>query len=247
MLLTNGLLVRKQIDEIASSVDDLIVSLDGGTAETYHRIRGVDAFDLVVDGIRAARSAGVHVSTRTTVQNMNFREIPGIIRASIDADVNVISFLPVDMSSSVAFGDRDLLQTPGALSRPEVDELDQVLQQIAAEFADEFRSGRIAESPLKLRRILSQYFRATLGELPYPRPRCNAPHFSTVIDVDGTLRPCYFLPAYGKLTPDGDRLPAAINWNAAQDLRRAYRTGERSECERCVCPLYKGPRGLMRM
>jgi len=39
----------------------------------------------------------------------------------------------------------------------------------------------------------------------------------------------------------------AINTSAAQALREAYRTGKRAECERCVCPLYKGPRALLRM
>jgi hypothetical protein len=47
------------------------------------------------------------------------------------------------------------------------------------------------------------YFDAINGNSDFPRARCNAPHFSTVIEVDGTLRPCYFLPAYGKLTPPG--------------------------------------------
>src|SRR5215510_3683253 len=35
MLLTNGLLLRKQADELIDSVDEVIVSLDGGTATTY--------------------------------------------------------------------------------------------------------------------------------------------------------------------------------------------------------------------
>src|SRR5690606_1585624 len=34
-LLTNGLLVRRQIDSVIRHVDELIVSLDGGTAATY--------------------------------------------------------------------------------------------------------------------------------------------------------------------------------------------------------------------
>ena len=32
MLLTNGLLLRKQADELVNCVDEVIVSLDGGTA-----------------------------------------------------------------------------------------------------------------------------------------------------------------------------------------------------------------------
>ena len=68
MLLTNGLLLHKQSAEVAASVDEVIVSLDGGTAATYAAIRGVDAFDLVLDGIQAVRAGGIPVTTRTTLQ-----------------------------------------------------------------------------------------------------------------------------------------------------------------------------------
>jgi MoaA/NifB/PqqE/SkfB family radical SAM enzyme len=280
MLLTNGLLVRKQIDEVLASVDELIVSLDGGTAATYDAIRGVDAFDLVLDGIRAARAAGLPVATRTTIQRANFREIPQIIEAAKAADVNRISFLTVDVSNEFAFGPRftadpalSLMPTTNAivngatssaslpplsvhgdanvdggrgsaLTPADVIELSHILDEVEQRFAADFASGLIAESPQKMRRMVN-YFNAINGDGSFPRPRCNSPHTSTVIEVDGTLRPCYFLPAYGKL--NGAKLPEAINTSAAQALRQAYRTGQRPECERCVCPLFKGPRALMRM
>ena len=58
------------------------MSLDGGTAATYDAIRGVDAFDLLLEGVRAVRAGGVPVTTRTTVQQANYREIPLIIEAA---------------------------------------------------------------------------------------------------------------------------------------------------------------------
>ena len=66
------------------------------------------------------------------------------------------------------------------------------------EFAPEFASGFIAEPPAKLR-ALHQYFAALLGQSPLPPVRCNAPRFSAVIETDGTLKPCFFLPAWGAL------------------------------------------------
>jgi Fe-coproporphyrin III synthase len=281
MLLTNGLLVRKQVDEVLASVDELIVSLDGGTAATYDAIRGVDAFDLVLDGIRAVRARGLPVATRTTVQRANFREIPQIIEAAKAADVNRISFLTVDVSNEYAFGPRftpdpslavmstanavsnnapsttvlpplhEVGRGPGggdvvsaSLTSNEVTELAAILDDVERRFADDFASGLIAESPAKLRRMVD-YFAAINGDGPFPRVRCNSPHVSTVIEVDGALRPCYFLPTYGKL--NGTKLTDAINMPTAQALRQAYRSGARPECERCVCPLFKGPRALMRM
>lgn len=251
MLLTNGLLVKKQIDRFKGCVDDLIVSLDGGTSETYDSIRGVDAFDLVLEGITLAKREGLHVTTRTTVQRENFREIPLIIEKALAAGADSVSFLAVDVSNPFAFGERfgdtiPLMDTTQALTHTEVDELDEIISQLEVDFADEFAQGRISESSEKLRRILVQYFKALLGDDSFPRPRCNAPHFSTVIEVDGTLRPCYFLPSYGALR-DGDKLDTLMNNDRAVALRSAYANGEREECARCVCPLYKGPRSLLRM
>lgn len=255
MLLTNGLLVRKQIDLVSQSIDDLILSLDGGKAETYEHIRGVDAFELVLDGIRMAHEAGIPVTTRTTVQRGNFREIPLIVEKALSAGADAVSFLAVDLSNPFAFGERfdadlelspqlDLSQT---LTHDEINELDSIISQLERDFAPEFTQGKIAESPEKLRRILIGYFRALLGDADYQSPRCNAPHFSTVIEVDGSLRPCYFLPKYGRMRPDGETLSQAINTQKAIELREAYANGQRRECGTCVCPLYKGPRSLLRM
>lgn len=255
MLLTNGLLLRKQIDSVLDSVDELIVSLDGGNAATYEAIRGIDGFDLVMEGIRAARRRGMPVTTRTTIQRSNYHEIPQIIEVAGAVDVNKISFLAVDVSNEYAFGPRfgpdpSLIlngQTNAALTRDDVAELAQILDDVETQYAAEFANGRMAESPEKLRRILLDYFKGLIGLGDLPRPRCNAPHFSTVIEVDGTLRPCYFLPAFGRLRPHGETLKEALNSDPAQALRKAYRTGQRAECARCVCPLYKSPRALLRM
>jgi MoaA/NifB/PqqE/SkfB family radical SAM enzyme len=257
LLLTNGLLLRKQADEVIASVDEVIVSLDGGTPATYEAIRGVDAFDLLLDGVRAVRAGGIPVTTRTTVQQRNFREIPQIIGAALAADVNSISFLTVDVSNPFAFGSRfpaDLPLTPvehtppsAALSADDLPELARILDTVEHHYADAFASRRMAESPAKLRRMVD-YFGALLGLNAFPAVRCNAPHLSAVIEVDGSLRPCYFLP---KVATVGARhavpLHDAINTPDALALRRAYRHGERPECERCVCPLYKGARTLLRM
>jgi Fe-coproporphyrin III synthase len=265
MLLTNGLLLRKQAREVIDSVDEVIVSLDGGTAVTYEAIRGVDGFDLILDGIRLIRAEGVPVTTRTTLQRANYHEFPRIIEAAKSVDVNVISFLTVDVSNEFAFGPRfqadsaiPMMVSGGAaapvehqppalaLTLDDVDHFGRILDEAEVRFADDFASGRIAESPAKLRRMI-EYFTAVAGEGEFPGTRCNAPHISTVIEVDGRLRPCYFLPTYGKLARDGMILKDAVNVQEARDMRAAYRSGQRPECERCVCPLYKGPRSLLKL
>ena len=269
MLLTNGLYIKAHADRIADSVDDLIVSLDGGTAETYEAIRGVDGFGLILGGIRIVKGLrpDIVITTRTTVQRANFLEIPQIIEVASDNDVDSISFLAVDTVNPYAFGDRfqsdesiPMIANMGiaapsehgpnasSLTAEDCDELESILTRVETDFAELFANNTIAESPTKLRRILLDYFRSTHDpETKFDAPACNAPHFSTVIEVDGTLRPCYFLPAYGKLRPNHGTLPQAINLESAQTLRQAYRTGQRQECERCVCPLFKRPRQLLTM
>ncbi|MCC7445872.1 MAG: radical SAM protein [Anaerolineae bacterium] len=252
ILLTNGIALKKQAEQVIETIDTLTVSLDGATPETYRAIRGVDALPVILEGITVIAAAGVTVTTRTTVQRANFRELPQIVEVAKQAGVRQISFLPVDVSNSVAFGPRfdangvplaAIHAPPGpALARNDLPEFEKVLDCLDELYAEDFSTGRIAESPEKLRR-LHHYFAAVHGLEPFDGPRCNAPHISTVIEVDGTLRPCYFLPEMGKLE---DRpLSAAINTPRALELRKAYRMGERDECERCVCPLYRGPRALI--
>jgi MoaA/NifB/PqqE/SkfB family radical SAM enzyme len=246
MLLTNGLLLRRQTADVAAHVDELIVSLDGGTAATYEAIRGVDALNLVLEGIAACKAAGVRVTTRTTVQRLNYKEIPQIADAAMLAGADLISYLAVDTANPFAFGDRQNI-ADDALTSEQCAELARILDDFAVSHAQAFRAGRIAETPAKLRRILYGHFYSARHGTPYDGPLCNAPHFSTVVEVDGTLRPCYFLPAYGRLTPSESSLKAAINTDAAAALRQAYRSGQREECARCVCPLYKSPRALVNM
>jgi MoaA/NifB/PqqE/SkfB family radical SAM enzyme len=253
ILLTNGLALKKQADQVIENIDHLTVSLDGGTPETYRNIRGVDALPVILEGMRIIADGGVPISTRTTLQHSNFREMPLIVKVAKAAGAKQVSFLAVDTSNLVAFGPRfdedgqplaAIHMPPGpALTRNDLPEFAEVLDCLERDFAADFKSGQIAENPAKLRR-LHRYFEAVNGLAEFEGPRCNAPHISTVIEVDGTIRPCYFLPETGKL---GDRsLVEAINDDRAVEMRAAYRTGQRHECERCVCPLYRGPRALLR-
>jgi MoaA/NifB/PqqE/SkfB family radical SAM enzyme len=270
ILLTNGLFLRKEAADVIANVDELVVSLDGGTAATYEAIRGVNAFDLVLEGMAAVHAGGIPITTRTTLQRANYAEMPQIIDAAKAVGVDHVSFLTVDVSNPYAFGDRDIPLSsvgettsiptdlhqaiaPEALTDDDCTTLDSIIANLERTYSNDFAAGRIAESPDKLRRMVS-YFRALLGKGNFPPVRCNAPHTSAVVQVDGTLRPCYFLPTMG-IVGTGHALSAnhalslqdAINSDEALGLRRAYRNGERAECARCVCPLYKGARALMQL
>jgi len=251
-LITNGLLLRKQADAVITHFDSVTVSLDGANPSTYAAIRGVDAFELVTEGIKAI-SHHLPVTTRTTLQKQNFQEISAIITLGKSLGVAQVSFLAVDTSSHEAFGPRFAAEmiplnlgvsahTP-ALDRADLTLLAQTLDDLERNHSADFASGLIAESPAKLRRLYD-YFAALQGVGTFEPPRCNAPHISTVIEVDGAIRPCFFLPTGGHVAEGG--LKAALNSTVMVGLRRAYQRGERPECNRCVCPLYRGARTLLR-
>jgi MoaA/NifB/PqqE/SkfB family radical SAM enzyme len=244
MMLTNGLLVRKQAHVIAACVDELYVSLDAATPDLYAAIRGVDAYGLVIEGIQQASAAGVPVITRTTVQRRNYHQIPHIADVALAAGARAVSYLAVDTTSTIAFGARLEDSMNDALTAEDCEALAEVLDAFEVSHAAQFAAKQIAESPAKLRRILLHYFRR---DDEYAAPRCNAPRLSVVVNWDGTIRPCYFLPSVARLTPKGEPLRRAVNVDAARALRAAVRRGQRSECNRCVCPLYMSPRAVVRM
>ncbi|HLF28090.1 MAG TPA: radical SAM protein [Anaerolineae bacterium] len=241
-MVTSGIMLPKFAPVAADSIDELYISLDGATPESYKAIRGVDGLALIERGTRALIGR-LPITFRTTVQRGNFREIPDLIRLTRAWGATHHSFLAVDVTTHAAFARREEFDTSLALTREDLDEFDRVLDEVEKEFAAEFALGYLAESPEKLRR-LRQYFAALLGLAEFPYVRCNAPRFSTVIETDGSLRPCYFLPAWTRL--DGQPLAQALNLREALDLRRQQRLGKREECARCVCYAYRGVRELAR-
>ena len=243
VLLTSGILLAKHAARVAELCDHTTVSLDAAEPETYRRIRGVDGLAAVERGVRALVARGAPISLRCTVQRDNYAELPAIVRTARAWGVQSVSFLAVDVSTHQAFARQGAFEHQMALSAEDLPRFDQVLEAMQQEFVSDFASGFIAESPSQLRR-LRQYFAALIGLDVLPPVRCNAPRFSAVIETDGSLKPCYFLPAWGTLA--GRELSAALNDPEAIALRRSQRLGEREECKRCVCSAYRGPRELLR-
>lgn len=240
-MVTSGILLPKFAGKVATFVDELYVSLDGATPESYQAIRGVDGLGLIERGAKAL-AGRLPIVLRTTVQRANYREIPALIRLTRTWGATHHSFLAVDVSTHAAFARAGEFEKSMALAREDLDEFDRVLDGVEQEFSSEFATGYIAESPARLRR-LRQYFAALLGLEKFPYVRCNAPRFSTVIETDGTLKPCYFLPACGQL--DGKPVAQALNDPSGIDLRKQQRLGQREECARCVCYAYRGARKLL--
>jgi MoaA/NifB/PqqE/SkfB family radical SAM enzyme len=243
-LLTSGLALAKHARRAAEIFDSITVSLDGTDPGTYEAIRGLDAFDKVCEGIRAAASRGHAPGLRVTLQRANFRQLPRFVDLAKVLGAAHISFLAVDVANPHAFGRTEDFVSNLALRHEELSELDEVLAVLERDHAQDFRSGFIAESPQKLQRV-RQYFAAILGQGPYPPIRCNAPEFSAVVGATGHVQPCFFIqgPASARLSGDlGDfehALEQLLHRADMVGLRSAIRDGARAECKTCVCSMWR--------
>lgn len=235
-LLTAGLALAKHAQRAATLFDCITVSLDGTDRETYAALRGLDAFDTVCAGIRAAVSHGAAPSLRVTLQRGNFRQLARFVDLGKTLGARSVSFLAVDVANSNAFARQPPFASDLALTAQELPEFAQQLAALERTHAADFASGFIAESAQKLRRIL-EYFHAVCGLGPYPQVRCNAPEFSAVIGADGQLKPCFFIPA--PAPGPADDLEGMLNSAPMMQLRADIRAGRRPECKACVCSMWR--------
>jgi MoaA/NifB/PqqE/SkfB family radical SAM enzyme len=241
-LLSSGLLLERYADEVARWCDEVVVSLDG-SRELHDRIRNVPrAFDRLADGVSAvkARRSGFRITGRCVLQRLNFRDLPHIVSAAEALGLDQISFLAADVSTK-AFNRPDpwpqVKVEEVALGRDEVKELRRTIEALIEHRADVFASGFIAESPQRLRR-LPQYYAALLGEGSFPKPVCNAPWVSAVVEADGSVRPCFFHEAYGNV--HDAPLDEILNGAAATTFRRELDVRRDATCRKCVCTLDLG-------
>ncbi len=217
-LLTSGLSLAKHSLAAARLFDSITVSLDGTCAETYAAIRGLDAFDKVCDGIRAVAAAGRPAGLRVTLQRSNYRELVRFVTLARELGAASVSFLAVDVSNGHAFARRDASPLPLALGDEDIATLERLIEQLEREHAEDFKTGFIAESPAKLRRI-RDYFAALRGGREFPAVRCNAPEFSAVIAADGRVAPCFFIPGPAQ-APRAPISSAALASEPMRALRR---------------------------
>jgi MoaA/NifB/PqqE/SkfB family radical SAM enzyme len=236
--------LAKHAGRAAELFDAITVSLDGTDAKTYAAIRGLDALEKVCEGIRAAVKHGVRPGVRVTLQRANYRQLSAFVDLAKDLGARGVSFLAVDVANPHAFGRTDEFISDLALRPEDLPVFETLLNSMEEAHCEDFRSGFIAESPQKLRRIL-QYFAAIHGQGPYPPVRCNAPEFSAVVGPTGRVQPCFFIsgPADAQIRAAGAQLggdlASVLNGGGMSSLRTAIADGQRAECKTCVCSLWR--------
>jgi MoaA/NifB/PqqE/SkfB family radical SAM enzyme len=238
-LLSTGLLLDRDAEQIGKCFDEIIVSLDG-SREVHDRIRNIPrAFERLAAGVAAVRSASpsLTIGARSVLQKENHADFAGTIEAAASLKLDWISFLAVDASSE-AFnrpgGWRAERSTRVSLTLEECDVLESAITRSFSTHAREYREGFIVESPERLASLV-RYFRAIAGEGELPEQRCNAPWVSAVVEPDGQLRPCFFHPPFGNI--NDEPLRQILNSSQASAFRRGLDINQDPICRRCVCPL----------
>ncbi|MDB5139905.1 MAG: radical additional 4Fe4S-binding protein [Mucilaginibacter sp.] len=246
-LLTTGLSVKRNARQLLLWVDEIIVSLDGD--EPLHdAIRNVPgAFDKLREGVQYIKSIKptYRITARTVIHRLNFRNWEAIIKEAKIMGIDQVSFLPADVSSH-AFNRQQAWTEPKQheilISEKELPELQAVITRVLSNEAN-FTAGFIAESPEKIQQVY-QYYAAFYGLTPFPFKKCNAPWVSTVIEADGSVRPCFFHEPIGNIHDSS--LASILNNSEAINFRKGLNMNTNAICVKCVCSLNLSPFGKIK-
>jgi MoaA/NifB/PqqE/SkfB family radical SAM enzyme len=242
-LLTTGLLLAKRATVVAEGVHEVIVSIDG-PAEVHDRVRRVNgAFRLIEEGIKAVRTRNpsLLIHGRSTVQKENHHLLRLTVAAAKALSLNSISFLATDVASH-AFN-RELIwpgekQSQISLTQREVQALEDEITSLIRDNADDLRTRYVVESREKLLRIVRHY-KQQFGDMRLVAPQCNAPWVSAVMEVDGSVRPCFFHLSIGSTKTH--TLSQVLNGEEARKFRANLNVSEDATCQNCVCSLNYKP------
>ena len=242
-LLSTGLTLKNNAEQLVELVNDIIVSLDGD--ETLHNmIRNIPgAYSKMKDGIKTIKAIDKNykITGRTVIHKLNYKKWPQIIDSAKELGLQQISFLPADVSSE-AFNREVRWDAPRQqeimIPKDELPYLESVIEHLLTAYKHDFDEHFIAESQEKIQKIYS-YYSALHGINSFPYKKCNAPWVSTVIEADGSVRPCFFHPAIGNIKTNS--LSDILNSNDAKQFRKSLDIDTNTTCVKCVCYLNLSP------
>lgn len=195
---TNGLLLRGRLLEqlVGSGLDEVRISVDAATPETYRLVRGADMFSRVIANARALNdtktrlgASSPRVSLWMTGLKSNIRELPDLIRVAADAGITEVYI------QRLVFSGRNLARSDEAL-----------FGQMGAQEVEGLRSAqRIALELGVTLRGSSEAMPAETAPATTDRPwsACRRPTSLMYITANGNVLPCCIAPftdaPYGSL------------------------------------------------
>jgi radical SAM protein with 4Fe4S-binding SPASM domain len=186
---TNGLLLRGALLEqlVRAGLDEVRISVDAATPETYRLVRGADMFSRVIANARSlaetrGRLASVtpRISLWMTGLKSNIRELPALVRVAAEAGINEVYI------QRLVFSGRNLARQDEALyGQMEEAELAGLreAEAVAAELGVALR-GSSEALPLE---------RAP-GFADRPWSACRRPTSLMYVTANGNVLPCCIAP-----------------------------------------------------
>lgn len=239
-LATNGMQLERHAAALAETFDELYVSLDGASPASHDGLRGVAAFERLRAGLAALRGRAPRprLVARSTLHARNLHEVEGLVAAARELGFDQVSFLPLDASSE-AFGGAPEARAGLVPGRGQLEALGQALARLEARGE---LGAFVAEDRARLAQVAA-HLEAGAGLRPFERPACDTPWWSSVVEADGALRPCFFH------APAGDARAGLSAARGSSGYRAALRAVRRpnATCQRCACPKLRGPAWLGRL
>jgi radical SAM protein with 4Fe4S-binding SPASM domain len=230
-----GLTGKRRASLVESGLDELRVSLDAATPETYRTIRGVSAFQRVLENVRALaearRSAGAGqpaISLWFTVLKDNVREIPAFVRLAGEVGADRVNLQRlVHYGQGLAVAEQSL---HGALSALEHGCLEE-----GARLARELGIGLSASGNTTPEASL------TPEERSRPWSGCQRPWTLSYITANGNVLPCCISPwtardYRGLILGNVFTQPLAEIWNGERyrEFRRRFESDDAPDpCHGC--------------
>jgi len=235
---TNGALLthRRQLELIGSGLDELRVSLDASTPETYLKIRGIPAFDRVVANVaamvRIKRDVGAEtprLSFWMTGLRENLAELPGLIDIAGRVGVDEVYV------QRLTFWGQGLATAEQSVYRDASDDVDEILAEA---------ERRAAELDVRLRGAGAVTPReGLLDRRPEVQPwrGCSRPLRLIYVTAQGNALPCCIAPftdapyatyVLGNVLTDG----VEAVWNGERYRRfreRLYSSDPPPSCRSC--------------
>jgi MoaA/NifB/PqqE/SkfB family radical SAM enzyme len=216
---TNGTLLDEEKVQglLDAGVESLNISLDGASAATHDRIRGVaGAFDRTVEAVRRVqrarqeRGAPLRLKVVAVLSEQNIGEVESFLRLGAALGVDCVELIP---RQSVPEG-------PGR-GRPADDAL-------GAQVADAVALLRRSDLPVALEDSpgMLSLFAPTFRGDPSPLT-CFAGYNSLAVDCYGGIFPCVPYVNWGRTVGDVSRTPLRSFWRSSDYAR------ERETVARC--------------
>ncbi len=193
------------------------ISLYGGGEETYRTMCGQNAFQRVVENIRALRQAGVDVRLNLSITPYNCQDLEAILQLSRELDVHVKA--------------TSYMYPPIRVDEAKVGTGNRLDETQAAAYALKWDLARLTEKEFALRAEAMHRLQGVERDCPMEMDegvRCRAGSSSFWMTWDGKMTPCGMMPH-----PAAE--PLEIGFDAAweQILQQTREIHTPKECVNC--------------